>query len=157
MSETDYIFVHLIDRDTEPSTFIPLHMTALHWFQSDKQPVELAALLEKFTSDRQAVHTLAIEEAMFGPDKNIPVVRLERTPQLLDIHLDLLALVDSIGGRLDKRWTGEERWNPHVTHRPEARLQVGDEVIIDDISLFMRSRDGRRQLIATSAFGGSDA
>lgn len=100
--------------------------------------------------------TYATEEALFGPEHDVPVVRLERTQGLLDVHLGLLALAEYLDARLDTRWVGEDKWNPHVTHQLEGRLQVGDKVRVDGLDLITKEDDGMRRLVTRVMFGGRD-
>lgn len=68
---------------------------------------------------------------------------------LLYLHITLLELVEEMGGVLDRRWTGEDNWNPHVTHTEQTMLQVGDTVCVDDVDLIAGDASGRRTLIET--------
>lgn len=149
----EHIFVSRIDKSTPLTHSIPLHMTALHWFETDTDQDTIASGLREVAKVRQAITARAIAEDMFGPDKDVPVVRLERTPELLDLHLSLLALAKQVGGRLDERWVGVDKWNPHVTHQLERRLYIGDTVSLDDIDLITKRQDGMRQLVVRVAFG----
>ena len=156
----NYILVHRIDSDARLDTHIPLHMTALHWFEMDVKAEEgLVRDVQEFAQSQQVLHTRATEEAIFGPDNkgnDVPVMRLERTPELVRLHVGLIALVKSYGGLFDERWTGSELWNPHVTHQPEGRLQVGDEVEIDSLDLITKAGDGTCRLVTRTMLGGRD-
>ncbi len=153
---SELIVVHRIDNITPLDRHIPLHMTALHWFETDAPDAKVAEQLEAFARQQAAVTTRATEEALFGPEHDVPVMRLERTQELLDMHFGLLALAKYLGARLDERWVGEGGWNPHVTHQSEERLQVGDTVEIDSLDLIVREDDGMRRLVTRVELGGRD-
>lgn len=156
----NYILVHRIDSDARLDTHIPLHMTALHWFEMDVKAEEgLVRDVQEFAQNQPVLHTRATEEVIFGPDNkvnDVPVMRLERTPELVRLHVGLIALVKPYGGLFDERWTGSELWNPHVTHQPEGRLQVGDEVEIDSLDLITKAGDGTCRLVTRTMLGGRD-
>ena len=144
MSES-FIIVHQIDKRTPLGEYIPLHMTALPWFEADSQELVVAKLGD-FVLSQDAVLTKAVEEDMFGPNLDIPVMRLDRSPALLGLHMGLLALAKAQGWQVEL-WAGEDGWNPHVTHQPEARLGVGDEVYINNLDLIRRRSDGNKEFI----------
>ena len=148
-SGNQYIFVHRIDKESPFGNRTPLHMTALHWLESEATPHVVADRLHETLQSTRPITTRATREDMFGPDHDIPVMRLERTPELLGLHLALLGLAQNIKGKLDIRWVGEEKWNPHVTHTPEMRLYDGDEVCIRDIDFIIGRPDRSRELVAT--------
>ena len=153
-SGREYIFVHQIDKRTPLDTHIPLHMTALHWFEAEVEPGEMIRMTQFFAKKQESLSTRASKEDLFGQNKDIPVMRLERTAELLDLHIALLGLVRSCGARLDEQWVGESNWNPHVTHQPEARLYAGDEVMVDSLDLITRRHDGVLEMLARVGLGG---
>ncbi len=149
----EYIVVHRIDKDTPLDEHIPLHMTALHWFEFDQEPGVITEQLRQVAADQSPVTTYARHEDLFGPDNTIPVMRLERTPELLKLHTALEAAMRQVGVTFEERWVGEKNWNPHVTHQPEGRLQRGSEVTITDLDLIIKREDGMRELISRVALG----
>lgn len=151
----EYIFVHRIDKQSEMDEHIPLHMTALHWFQADIDAERLVENVRARVETVTSITTTATSEDMFGPHKDIPVVRLERTTQLLGLHLSLLEIAKNAGAVLDERWVGADKWNPHVTHQRDGRLDVGAKVQINDLDVITKRSDGMREMIARIALGDS--
>ena len=149
----EYIFVHRIDKRSAMDEHIPLHMTALHWFETDIRAEQLIEGVRAQVETMVPITTTAIHEDMFGPHEDVPVVRLERTPELLDLHLSLLAVIKNMRATLDERWIGEDKWNPHVTHQPEGCLYKGDIIYINDIDMITKRSDGMREMIARIALG----
>lgn len=152
--EKEFIIVSRIDKKTPLDRHIPLHMTALPWFVSGLAPEHVVRELKVVGQSLRPVTTRATDEALFGPEQDIPVVRLERTPELLSLHLGLVALMRNVEGELDTRWVGADNWNPHVTHQPESRLHSGDIVQITDLDLITKRPDGMRELVARVELGG---
>lgn len=151
---SEFIFVHLIDKKPVGSGLgpsIPLHMTALRWFECDRPEQEIIDSAELALQSIGKIIARATEEDMFGSDKDVPVVRLDTTPGLLNLHDTLLQAMQGIEARMNERWTGKDEWNPHVSHKPAARLHPGDEVVIDDIDLIVRSaKTGNRMILHRS-------
>lgn len=138
----EYIYVYMIDKQPVGSTFkfVPLHMTALHWFSTEKNPKTIISATTAVLQDLTKISTYATEEAMFGPDKDVPVMKLDRTSELINLHLKLVKAMQSLSVIFDERWTGEVKWYPHVTHKTDIRLYPGDQVLVSDIDLIMRER-----------------
>jgi hypothetical protein len=137
----EYIFVHLIEKEPVGSNLgktIPLHMTALHWFEVDRTADEVNQQAKLALRGLLRLATIAEDEDMFDPDEDVPVMRLVRTPELLDLHLRLLKSMRGLGATFDNRWVGPENWSPHVTHKAESKLSPNDPVIVDDIDLISR-------------------
>lgn len=148
---SEFIHVHLIDKKpvaTNLEKSIPLHMTILHWFESDHNSERIIDETHAALSFLGEIATKAMEEDLFGPNSDVPVMRLEKNPQLTELHTTLLQAMSNLGATFDSRWTGESRWNPHVTHKPDNRLNIGDEIDVDDIDLITRPhKNGDRTIL----------
>lgn len=151
----EFIVVHQIDKAGSLGESIPLHMTALHWFKSPVSGQEIVGQLEEFAAGQGAISVRATDTDLFGPNKDIPVMRLELSVELVRLHLGLLAVARSMGAELDERWVGAARWSPHVTHKGESRLYPGEALRIDDLDLIARGQDRRRELMARINLGDS--
>lgn len=147
---SEYIFVHLIDKQpvgSELGQSIPLHMTLLHWFESNNQPEVIIEAANLALKSIGRIATTTTQEDLFGPEQDIPVVRLDRKPELLHLHSELLSAMEDVGATFDERWTGIENWNPHVTNKPDTRFYPGDEIFVNDIDLITRSRKNKHRKI----------
>lgn len=153
----EYIVVHQIDKITPLDEHIPLHMTALHWFESSTPQDTLVRQFDSLAKTLQPVKTYTTREDMFGPENDVPVMRLERSPELLDMHLALQGMARQTGAMLEERWVGEANWNPHVTHQPEGRLDVGSAIDAVDLDLIVKGRDGVRRLLSRVVLGSANA
>lgn len=149
-SMSEFIHVHLIDKrpvGTNLEKSIPLHMTVLHWFESEHTPERIIDETNAALGFLGEIATKAIEEDLFGPNSDVPVMRLEKNSQLTELHTTLLQAMSDLGVTFDSRWTGESHWNPHVTHKPD-RLYSGDEVNVTDIDLITRPhKNGDRTIL----------
>lgn len=147
----EFIHVHLIDKQpvgTNLGRHIPLHMTVLHWFESRCDIHEIVESTEIALNRLGPIVVSATKEDLFGPDNDVPVMRLERDSRLLQLHMNLKRGMEDLGAEFDTKWTGEARWNPHVSHKEDSRLLPGDQVRIDDIDLITRTgKDGDRMIL----------
>jgi len=147
----EYILVHLIDKESVGSLLgkgIPLHMTALHWFSLDCDRIDIIHATESALKDLKQIDTVATHDDLFGPEHDIPVIRLKRTPDLLQLHTSLMQSMKELGAKFDERWIGAENWNPHVTHKSNRRLHTNDKLLINDIDLIVRDgKHGSREIV----------
>ena len=148
---SEFIFVNMIDKEpvgTNLGQSIPLHMTALHWFETDHSPDKIISAAEFSLRSIKRIVSRTTNEDLFGPSKDVPVMRLERTPELLQLHCTLLEAMENLGATFDNRWVGESNWNPHVTHKLDKHLQCNESIKIQDIDLITRDiATGNRKII----------
>jgi 2'-5' RNA ligase len=148
---SEFIFANMLDKEpvgTDLGQSIPLHMTALHWFETDHAADKIISAAELSLSSIKRIFTRTTNDDLFGPSKDVPVMRLERTPELLQLHCTLLEAMEDLGVMLDRRWVGESNWNPHVTHKLNNRLKSNEEFEIRDIDLITRADTmGSRKII----------
>jgi hypothetical protein len=144
------IVVHSIDKEPVGANLgdsIPLHMTMLHWFVSGRQVQEIDGTIPKIASGIGSLTVAATQEDLFGPNRDVPVMRIERTQRLLGIHLLLADAMRDLGCKLEERWTGEANWNPHVTHKPGRQLQPGDTLTVDSLDLIRMEQATKNRII----------
>lgn len=147
----EYIFVHSIDKRPVGSNVglsIPLHMTLVPWFKTPMAPQYLISKVKPAIESLASVTTTTTHEDLFGPNIDIPVMRLQKTQTLVDLHQALLDIVINTGGQLDTKWTGPDKWQPHVTHKPDRRMLAGEKLSVDAIDLLNRAgRNSGRLLL----------
>lgn len=154
---SEFIFVHLIDKrpvDTTLGRHIPLHMTILHWFESDHEVEEIVERTNAAVSSLAPIAIKATVEDLFGPDNNITVMKLNKDPRLVELHTTLMNAMEELGTTFDGRWTGASNWNPHVTNKQYMRLQPDDTVLVNDIDLITRKyKEGDRAILQRFILG----
>lgn len=147
---TEFIHVHLIDKRPVGSNLghhIPLHMTVLHWFQSERDPQEIIERTKSALASLPKISVNATTDDLFGPDRNIPVMKLSKTEAIVQLHQTLKDAMEELGAKFDQRWTGALKWSPHVTHKQDKRLYPRDQVVIGDIDLITRSSKNGNRII----------
>jgi 2'-5' RNA ligase len=124
----------------------PLHVTLIRPFVSLAKEEELIATLTKALEETKSFSLVGISEEMFGPESNIPVVELERTPQAIALNASLKSAFDS---SMDKSVPDMyTEFRPHVTSQVGGGITVGGTVGVNSVSL-VRYEPGMRYVLAT--------
>lgn len=149
----EFIFVYMPVRlpvGSDLGMTIPLHITFLSWFKTSRTASEVLALADTALSHLSSMRTEVIAEELFGDKHNIHVAILHKTPGLLDLHLKLVASLQTAGVKLDGRWAGPAQWRPHATHKAAARLYIGDRLVVDGIDLIEKHFEDQHRRIVGS-------
>jgi hypothetical protein len=134
----------------------PLHSTLVDVFAIDWDAPTLIKKLEELLADHAQARSVAEEDELFGPEKQTRVVLLQKTSDLVKLHLDLVAMLEE--GRLkpnDPQFI-REGFLPHSTVQKHARLNKGDQVTFDTLSLIDMFPDGdpsQRKILKTVTLG----
>ena len=146
---SEYIYVHLIDKRAIGTSLksIPLHMTVLHWFETDQTREVVVSRAKAALNGLKKVTTHATHEDMFGAQRDIPVMRLERNIGLLNLHTALLGAMEDLGASFDRRWTGSNNYSQHVTHKLGGRLAAGEFVVVGDVDVISRDTPNSERVI----------
>lgn len=143
-------FLHPIDISTEFNMVDwPLHVTLADVFAIDLNSTNIETKLAELLSVKASINTAAKEEATLGTTK---VVLLHKTDELVNLHLSIVDLLESNGGVFNSPEFTKEGFLPHCTIQKTARLNFGDKVDVDTISLVDMFPNGdwqQRKVIAT--------
>ncbi len=112
----------------------PLHITLVPWF-SVKSETAVIPELDSLVSNYPQFPVTVGQDAMFGPDKNIPV-SIVATPEPCRKLQDILVKALRYHGAIfaSERWIGAE-YRPHITHHGSRRDQAGDTEHVRSITL----------------------
>lgn len=91
-------------------------------------------------------------EVRFGPRRTVPVTVLEPAPSLLVVHAKLLNILGEDGACFDQAEYVGPGYRPHVTITPQRRLERGEVVVVDSVSMVDLQPAGdahRRRVLAT--------
>ena len=72
---------------------------------------------------------------MFGPHKDVEVMIIEKSTELVDLHNKLHSLLVKAGAVFNDPQFQAEGFRPHSTVQGAKRLQTGDSVVIDSLSI----------------------
>lgn len=151
-----YTLVHLFTPLQEGAEFHmadwPLHTTLADVFAIDRHEVKIDAQLAELALNTQAVEVSAVGESVLG---TTPVVLLEKTAPLKQLHDNIVTLLEQNGVVFNSPEFTKDGFLPHCTIQKSGRLEIGDAISIDSISLvdmFPNDDWQQRKVLATFSF-----
>jgi 2'-5' RNA ligase len=125
----------------------PAHITQIDTFEVNLTEQELILILVKSLNNSRILTSKVIAEEMFGPDKDIPVFLLKKTPNLEQLHQSIVSSLKKIGAKFKRPFILEENYRPHITHTSGLNLRTDDEITIKSISLIDKNSSTKRRVI----------
>lgn len=133
----------------------PLHITALPPFDTEADPVALAAAIAAVTEGQPAITAIAEGEDMFGRRHNVPVTVVAPNEALTGLRQTLVDVIRPFATRPDESaFTGTE-FRPHITHKQHGRAHPGDAFLLTQIAIVdmaPRADPRGRAVLATLPF-----
>jgi 2'-5' RNA ligase len=133
----------------------PLHSTIIDTFAIDWDVSTIISELEKIVIGHKSISTTAIGDKCFGSEQQIKVTLLNITSKLNTLHYDIIKLLNTGGLRLNDPQYAINGFLPHVTVQDNTRINIGDKVILNSLSLidmFPNQDPYKRKVIETIAF-----
>jgi len=133
----------------------PLHITLVGNFLLDKTEGELIVRLGNTAVNIESIDVRIGDDTLFGPSEDIPVSLVEESTEIMNLQRQL---VDSLSALDPKYYTPEivlDRYRPHVTIQKSARLNKGQSVNVNNMTLVGLSLNGdpnKRRVIKTFNF-----
>ena len=109
----------------------PLHVTLVTNFDWGGTVDALVTALTPALQHRSTLDLVVGDEAMFGPERTVPVNRIEPDPKLRRLHDALIVE----GMRFLHPEFVRDGYQPHLTHVPEGRRHAGDRVRLEQVAL----------------------
>jgi hypothetical protein len=104
---------------------LPLHLTMMSWFYSDKSPAEVVRAIQPIVEKQSLIELVSGEPDLFGIDKDVPVNRLVNEEALKQFHEALHDALKVIGATYKSpKWVGDG-FAPHVTRQRSGRFEMG--------------------------------
>jgi hypothetical protein len=110
----------------------PLHTTLADVFAIDRRDSHIDELLASKLLQYPSVKTIALQDSTLGTTQ---VVLLNKTQGLLNLHTDVVALLEENGAVFNTPEFNKEGFIPHSTIQQNERLNVGEEIVVDTLSL----------------------
>lgn len=152
-----YALVHFVapinDGEQFHMTDWPLHITLADVFAITRSMSSIDAKLAAMLSDTKTVQTTATDDGALGMT---PVVLLDKTPQLMQLHMDIVTLLEKNGAEFNNPEFTKSGFVPHCTIQKRSRLQKDSEITIDSLSLIDMFPGGdwqQRKIVATFSMG----
>lgn len=104
---------------------LPLHLTMMSWFHSDKSPAEVVRALQPVVEGQRPIHLTSGAEDFFGVDKDVPVNRIVDEQPLRAFHTALYDALQVVGASyISPQWVSAG-FMPHVTRQRSGRFEQG--------------------------------
>lgn len=134
-----YVLIHILEPIANNTQFSmydwPLHVTLSPRFAVDIKQKGFNANLNNLITKQNPVKTIVKKDAKFGKDSQVHVSLLDLTPQLFELHNELLDLLESYGAVFDEPKYSRSGYKPHVTVQKAGRVFEGDTITIDSLTL----------------------
>lgn len=134
----------------------PLHATVADVFAIEwNVPTMTAELTETLKKHEQATSVIE-DDRFFGDQGQVQVALLRKTDSLVKLHHDVIAVLGEGGWRPNDPQFAKEGFLPHSTVQKHGRLNKGDEVKFNALSIidFFPDKDPYgRKVLATIKIG----
>lgn len=134
----------------------PLHSTIVDTFGIDWSVDEMVAQLTKLLSKHSVANSQAEDDTYFGENRQTRVALLQRMNSLVQLHLDVLAVLKDGGLLLNDPQFAHDGFLPHATIQKHARLNKGDAVRFTSLSIidmFPGADSAKRKVLETIPIG----
>ncbi len=113
----------------------PLHVTLSPRFAVDIKQPNLVTDLKNLLAKKKPIKTIVKKDEKFGQDHHILVSLLELTSKLLELHNEVLDLLESYGAIFDEPNFSRSGYRPHITVQKSGRVNRGDTIMINNLTL----------------------
>ncbi len=151
-----YAIIQLFEDVPEGTQFFwkdwPLHSTLVDVFAVDWNASTMGERLEASLASHTPATSVAMGDTFFGPDKQIRVVLLEKTPSLVRLHQDIITVLEQGGFKPNNPEFVRDGFLPHSTVQKHTRLRAGDSVVFDALTIidfFPRDDPYQRKILKT--------
>ncbi|MEP7205284.1 MAG: 2'-5' RNA ligase family protein [Candidatus Saccharibacteria bacterium] len=151
-----YVVVHLItalpDGSEYPMEDWPLHVTLADVFKVHASPAELVGELDERLGTFSPIKAEVVGEDWFGDDRTIHVMTLEHTAKLQELHQKIIEVLGRRGVVFNSPEYTNQGFVPHSTVQKTERLESGEVVLFDSVTLidlFPDQDPRRRRVVAT--------
>lgn len=110
----------------------PLHITLADVFAIDTDATNIEQALSSLLSRHTVLNVSVNKEATLG---TTDVVLLSENLGLLDLHIDIVTLLESFGAKFNTPEFTRDGFLPHCTIQKTERLHPGDKITINQASL----------------------
>lgn len=130
----------------------PLHSTVIDTFAIDWSLPTLITELTDALQPHDPATSVVGDDRFFGADRQVRVATLDKTDSLVRLHCDIIKRLEKGGLKLNDPHFSKDGFFPHSTVQSHARLNKGDVVGFDALSIvdfFPNSDPYQRKILAT--------
>lgn len=151
-----YVIVQFLDnvkpRFEFAGTNWPLHLTMVANFAVTARSDEIVANLKKIVSSQPCFTVTAGPDELFGANKDVLVTTMIMNDKIINLHNNMVAMLQKMDAVFDEPGYNKQGFRAHVTAQLSHRVDVGDDITINSLSLvdmFPNGDIGRRRVIET--------
>lgn len=159
-----YTIIQLFEGVSEGTQFSasswPLHATIADTFAIDWDVQTMTEKLTELLNWHTPAASIVEDDRFFGDEGQVQVALLRKTDDLVKLHRDVIALLEQGGWKPNDPQFAEEGFLPHSTVQKHARLNKGDKVTFNAltiIDMFPDEVSYQRKVIKTIRIGASRA
>lgn len=137
-------------------THWPLHVTVVPRFSIDMSAEALFSLTKNLVRNQTPATAIAADDEYFGEDNSVHVTLLDMSDELIRMHMHLYTELQKAGAVFDEPKYCGQNYRAHVTVQKSGRLQRGDSVLVDQLTLvdMFHAQDIRgRKILDTVTLG----
>lgn len=134
----------------------PLHATIVDTFAVDWNVTTMAEELTELLSLYAPATSVIEDDRFFGDEGQVQVALLGKTDDLVKLHHDVIELLEQGGWKPNDPQFAKEGFLPHSTVQKHARLNKGDEVVFNALTIIDMFPGGdpyQRKVIKTITIG----
>jgi len=156
-----YAIFHIIDKKMQqqykvspeflPSEW-PLHLTLLGNFTTNAPIEHIINALTSYTENIKPFEIAVGDESLFGTNEDILVSVLQTNGAIKKLHNGLKGIMGAQEAIYDNSDFVGAGYNPHVTVQETARLNIGQKILVGDITLVDMEPNGdssKRRVVRT--------
>ena len=158
-----YTIIQLLEDTPEGAEYSanewPLHVTIADTFSIDWQGGKLLDKLTELLARHKTALSKASRDEYFGPKKETQVTLLDMSQDLLDLHNDLINFLKKAGALFNDPQYSGSGFRAHATVQSHARLQAGDLVKFNELTLidmFPKGDPYQRKLLKKMKLSNND-
>lgn len=137
----------------------PLHSTIVDTFAIDWHVQTMIDQLTRLLNSRTTATSTVGDDRFFGENGQVQVALLKKTDDLVKLHYDVIEVLEQGGLRPNDPQFAKDGFLPHSTVQSHARLNKGDEVTFNALSIidFFPNEDPyQRTVLATIKIGSQE-
>ena len=130
----------------------PLHVTIADTFAIDWDVPTMVEKLTQLLSSRTSATSVVENDRFFDNQRQVRVALLKKTDDLVKLHQDIIKVLERGGWKPNDPQFAKEGFLPHSTVQKHTRLNKGDEVIFNAltiIDMFPGENPYQRRVIKT--------
>lgn len=134
-----WAIVSLLEEAEEGSEFyytdFPLHVTLAGIFATNKSGHELADKMVEILLNQHPVKIEAYKKDMFGPNKDVAVMKIKKSPELMALYNSIFEWLERSGVKYNSPEYQGDGYLPHSTFQKSGSLKEGERRILHSVSL----------------------